>query len=66
MTEEEFVDIAMSHQVTPHVHDPATTRPGAKVSDFDRWSRDGAMPREEAGELIALWRSRKKEDDARQ
>jgi N-acetyl sugar amidotransferase len=59
LTEAEFMEVAMGHQVTPYVHDPASTRPGARTADFDRWSRDGAMPRDAATEFVKVWRSRK-------
>lgn len=59
LTEAEFMEVAMGHQVTPYVHDPAATRPGERMADFDRWSRDGAMPAAESNELIQVWRSRK-------
>lgn len=58
LTEQEFLDVAMSHQVSPYVHDPQKTRPGAKTNDFDRWSRDGQMIRVNAEEVIARWRAR--------
>lgn len=59
LTEAEFLEIAMSHQVTPYVHDPGETRPGTRMPDFDRWSRDGAMPQQDAVEQVTFWRSRK-------
>jgi len=59
LTEQEFLEVAMSHQVSPYVHDPATTQPGTKMADFDRWSRDGAMARFDAEEVLARWRTRK-------
>ncbi|MEO8680727.1 MAG: N-acetyl sugar amidotransferase [Vicinamibacterales bacterium] len=62
MTETEFLAIAMSHQVAPHVHDPALTQAGDKTPDFDRWSQEGHMPREESAQLITLWRSRNPND----
>ena len=65
LTEAEFLEIAMSHQVTPYVHDPGSTLPGARMPDFDRWSRDGAMPAEASSQLMTLWRSRKEVNDAR-
>jgi N-acetyl sugar amidotransferase len=57
LTEKEFLEIAMSHQVSPYVHDPLRTQPGEKTPDFDSWSRDGAMPRKDAEEQIARWKS---------
>jgi hypothetical protein len=58
LTEREFLEIAMSHQVTPYQHDPATTQPGAPTPDQGRWIRDGAIARVDAEELIARWRAR--------
>jgi hypothetical protein len=59
LNEAEFLEIAMSHQVSPYVHDPASTQPGARTADFERWNRDGAMVRIDADELLARWRARK-------
>lgn len=58
LTEEEFLEVAMSHQVSPYVHDPSKTLTSEKIHDFDRWSRDGAMRREDAEEQIIRWRGR--------
>jgi N-acetyl sugar amidotransferase len=48
LTEVEFLEIAMSHGVSPHEHSPEDVTPGARTADFDVWPREGAMPREEA------------------
>src|SRR5690606_16595017 len=48
ITEDEFLKIAMSHGVAPHKHDPSKITPGVKLHDFDAWSKEGAMPREES------------------
>jgi N-acetyl sugar amidotransferase len=56
LTEAEFMEIAMSHQVSPYVHQPEKTQPGQSTHDFARWSRDGVMPRVEAEQQIARWR----------
>jgi N-acetyl sugar amidotransferase len=58
LTEQEFLDIAMGHQVSPYVHDAKSTLPGAKTPDFDQWSRQGGLSREEANVQIVRWRSR--------
>jgi N-acetyl sugar amidotransferase len=39
MSEAEFLAIAMSHQVSPYVHDPASVRPGAPLPDQESWDR---------------------------
>lgn len=59
LSEPEFLEIAMSHQVSPYVHDPKQTHPGTKSADFDRWSREGTMARVDADEVMARWRARK-------
>jgi hypothetical protein len=59
LTEAEFLEVAMAHQVSPYVHDPALTRPGGQTADFDRWNRDGAMVRIDAQQVIDRWRERK-------
>ena len=60
LSEHEFLEVATGHQVSPYVHDPATTEPGQRTHDFDQWSRDGAMARVDADELLARWRARKR------
>lgn len=39
LTEAEFMDIAMSHQVSPNAHDPGAVRPGAPLWDQPLWDR---------------------------
>ncbi len=59
LTEKEFMEIAMSHQVSPYVHDPLATQPGARMPDYDQWSRDGHMARVDADAILTNWRARK-------
>lgn len=65
LTEEEFLEIAMSHQVSPYQHDPLKTLPGSKTADFDRWSRAGAMNREVTDEMLARFRARSGDTSAK-
>jgi len=58
MSEEEFLDVAMSHQVSPYEHHPEQTQPGARTHDYDEWMRQGAMEREVSEEMIERWRQR--------
>lgn len=58
LTEQEFQDIAESHMVSPHEHDRSIIQPGVKTPDFDVWSRDGGMPRENAMEQLNSWKER--------
>lgn len=48
LTENEFMEIAISHQVSPHTHDSSKIQPGKKPHDFENWPRYGGLPREEA------------------
>lgn len=45
LTEEEFVQIAVSHQVAPCDLDPRDFKDGARLHDFDQWDRSGKMDR---------------------
>jgi N-acetyl sugar amidotransferase len=64
LTEPEFMEIAMSHQVSPYVHNPAQTQPGDETADIDSWSRDGAMVRVDAEQVIKRWRARNRNLEA--
>lgn len=56
LTEEEFMDIAKQHGVSPYRHDPAGTLPGDKVHDFEEWPRHEGMSRREAEAQLERWR----------
>jgi hypothetical protein len=58
LDEEEFLDIAMSHGVSPYKHDPSKVTFGKKTHDFDEWPRQGAMPRSEAQAQLERWKLR--------
>jgi hypothetical protein len=58
LTEAEFMEVALGHQVSPYRHDASKVTPGKKLADFDQWSREGALPREEAEKQIARWKAR--------
>jgi N-acetyl sugar amidotransferase len=58
LTEPEFMEIALSHQISPYRHDPASTREGEPTDDYDRWSDEGAMPREEGLAQVIRWKKR--------
>ncbi len=59
LTEEEFLEIAMSHAVSPYEHDPSHVREGSRTHDFTQWPRHGAMPREEAEVQLKRWLRRR-------
>ena len=56
LTESEFNEIAMSHQVSPYKHDPLSVLPGEKTHDFELWNRSGKMSREKALEMLENWK----------
>jgi N-acetyl sugar amidotransferase len=58
LTEEEFLEVAMGHQVSPYIHNADATIPGEKLADFDRWTREGSMNRKDSGERLIRWKSR--------
>ena len=56
LTEAEFLEISMSHQVSPYVHDPAKIEPGRILHDFDQWERKGKMDRKDAEAQLERWK----------
>ncbi|MBF0497668.1 MAG: N-acetyl sugar amidotransferase [Deltaproteobacteria bacterium] len=58
LTEEEFLDVALSHAVSPHQHDPKKMVPGKKPHDYDQWPRYEPMPREQALVQLRRWQQR--------
>ncbi len=58
LTEQEFMEIAMAHQVSPYAHDPQKTLPGQRMADYERWNKDGAMARADAEAQVIRWKSR--------
>ena len=58
LSEAEFIDVCMSHQVSPFCYDPAGVGAGIKTPDEGCWPRSGAMPRKEAQIQLDRWRRR--------
>jgi N-acetyl sugar amidotransferase len=58
LSEAEFMEIALSHQVSPYEHNPEDTLDGEKLHDFDQWSQEGALDRDEALKQLQLWSMR--------
>ncbi len=59
LTEEEFMEVALSHRVSPWSDDDAVpVRLGRKTHDFDRWTREGAMDPDDAAQQLDRWRRR--------
>jgi N-acetyl sugar amidotransferase len=63
LTEEEFLQVALSHGVSPYRHDPASVKEGQKTHDFDKWEQRGEMPREEAEIQLSRWKKNQKRED---
>lgn len=55
LSEEEFMEIAMKHAVSPYQHDPKKTSMGTKTHDFDQWCRDGKMPADQKEIQYRRW-----------
>lgn len=58
LTEDEFIEVAASHGVSPYKHDFEHEEVGATPVDFDLWQDYEPMPREEAVEILNIWRKR--------
>ncbi len=59
LTEDEFIEVAKSHGVSPYEHDFANEKIGEKPADFDSWMEYEPMPRAEALKIFELWQKRK-------
>lgn len=62
LTEDEFMAIALRHQVSPYVHDASSTQPGERLHDYDQWSKEGPMDRRETLVQLKRWKSRHGDD----
>ena len=58
LTEAEFLQIAQSHVVSPHVHQQELITDGVKMHDFEQWSQDGQMNRADALLQLDNWKKR--------
>jgi N-acetyl sugar amidotransferase len=58
LTEAEFLEIAMAHQVSPYAHDPRQTQRGEELPDRARWSSEGPMNRVDAEVQVIRWKAR--------
>ncbi len=56
LTKDEFYKIAESHTVSPWKFSAIEKEIGGKLPDYDKWSRDGKMSREEAEKQINNWK----------
>lgn len=60
LTEEEFMEVSLSHMVSPYYHDRKRVTVGKKTHDFDEWPRHGSMPREDAIKQLERWKRQRK------
>jgi len=58
LSEQEFLQIAMSHGVSPYQHNPVSIQPGRTLPDFNTWARFGPMPRSESEAQVNRWKAR--------
>ncbi len=56
LTEAEFFEIAQSHSVSPWKMNVFEQESGQKLPDFNSWTREGKMKREEAEEQFIRWK----------
>ena len=55
ITEQEFFNIAISHQVSPWKFDKSTIREGERSPDFDQWLQGDGINKDSAREQIQRW-----------
>jgi len=56
LTEHEFMEVAISHEVSPHSHDSKKITNGKQLHDFNDWSREAPMPRKEGVQQFQKWK----------
>lgn len=56
LTEEEFMQISLSHTISPWLFNNANIENGKKVHDFDKWTKEGGMNRKDAQYQIERWK----------
>tara|TARA_Y200000002_G_C22688627_1_gene667090 strand:- start:9008 stop:10210 length:1203 start_codon:yes stop_codon:yes gene_type:complete len=60
LEEKEFIEIAMSHEVSPHKHDQQAIQEGEKTHDFNEWNRKEGLSRKESLNQVKRWKDRNK------
>jgi len=56
LTEEEFYEVAQSHQISPYKFDKNTITETTKTKDFNKWSIDGRADRIESLKEFEKWK----------
>ena len=57
MTEKEFMEVALSHEISPWKFDVTSIQNSKKATDFDKWSQDGSIDLKESKPIIEKWRT---------
>ena len=55
LSEEQFYEIAMSHQVSPWQFDPSEIRQGERTPDFKSWLRGDGLAQTDAEDQLGRW-----------
>jgi N-acetyl sugar amidotransferase len=58
LNEEEFIKIAITHQVSPHIYDPNKTVDGKKTKDFSHWNTEGSMNKNYSKKVLSNWKKK--------
>jgi hypothetical protein len=56
LSEEEFMEVALSHGVSPYRHDVSETVSGPPIHDYDHWPTSGEMERSDTEAQLERWR----------
>ena len=57
LTEEEFMEVAISHEISPWKFENNSIDNSKKTKDFDKWSKDGPLDRKISKPIIDNWKS---------
>jgi N-acetyl sugar amidotransferase len=56
LTEDEFLEIVKTHEVSPFKAEMTNLTQGARTHDFEQWDRSGAMNRSDAQQQLNRWK----------
>ncbi len=57
MTEKDFMEVAISHEISPWKFDTKSIQNSKKTKDFDEWNKDGFLNEEDSKPFVEKWRS---------
>jgi len=58
ISEKDFLNIALTHQISPNIHNLNKTIDGKKTKDFSLWNTEGAMDKKYSSKILNNWKNK--------